>query len=115
MSKITLETRRQSYDEILETLGPRYRAILEELQESGGEATARELAVALWQKGQIPTPERNFVHPRLTELMEAGIVEAIDKKKCGITGKQVAVYTLVVKALSMQMEPAQGRLELWRG
>lgn len=113
MSKITLETRRQSYDEILETLGPRYRAILEELQESGGEATARELAVALWKKGKIPTPERNFVHPRLTELMEAGIVEPLHKKVCGITGKMVAVYELTVKARDIQTESDQGQLELW--
>lgn len=114
MSKITLETRRMAYDEILETLGPRYRAILEELKESG-EATARELAVALWQKGQIPTPERNFVHPRLTELMTAGIVEAVDKKVCGITGKTVAVYTVKPEARGMQTEPEQGQLQLWSG
>lgn len=114
MSKITLETRRMAYDDILETLGPRYRAILEELKESG-EATARELAVALWQKGQIPTPERNFVHPRLTEMMEMGLVEAVDKKTCEITGKMVAVYVLTAKANGVQTEPEQGRLDFWSG
>ena len=112
--KITMETRRMAYDEILETLGPRYRAILEELKESG-EATARELALALWQKGQIPTPERNFVHPRLTELMTAGIVEATEKKKCQITGKMVAIYTVTAKAQRIQTEPEQGQLQLWSG
>lgn len=110
--KITMETRRQSYGEILENLGPRYRAILEALQESQ-EATARELALSLWQKGQIPTPERNFVHPRLTELMKAGIVEAADKKVCRITGKMVAVYELTVKAREIQTESDQAQLELW--
>lgn len=112
--KITRETRRMAYDEILETLGPRYRAILEELKESG-EATARELAVSLWQKGQIPTPERNFVHPRLTELMTAGIVQAVDKKICGVTGKTVAVYAMTAKAREIQTEPEQGQLQLWSG
>lgn len=112
--KITRETRRMAYDDILETLGPRYRAILEELKESG-EATAREIAVSLWQKGQIPTPERNFVHPRLTELMEAGIVEATEKKRCSITGKMVAIYTVTAKARGIQTEPEQEQLQLWSG
>lgn len=97
-----------AYDEILETLGPRYRAILEELQ-SAEKATARELAVSLWQKGQIPAPERNFVHPRLTELMRAGIVEATEKKRCSVTGKKVAVYEVAER-----MESDQGQLQFWR-
>jgi len=53
------------------------------------------LALYLWEKGVIPAPERNFTHPRLTELMQAGIVAAVDKKRCPITGKMVAVYEIV--------------------
>lgn len=112
MSHITMETRRMSYEEILEHLRPRHQAVLEALKESP-RSTARELALSLWKKGRIPTPERNFVHPRLTELMEAGVVEAVNKKTCDITGKPVAVYELTVNANGVQTEPEQGRLELW--
>jgi len=83
-----------SYEEILGSLGPRYQAILEALRERP-RSTARELALYLWERKAIPMPERNFVHPRLTELMKAGIVAAVDKKRCPITGKMVAVYEIV--------------------
>lgn len=106
MSAITKLTRRKSYKEILENLGPRYQAILETLRERP-RSTARELALYLWEKGVIPTPERNFTHPRLTELMQAGIVAAVDKKRCPITGKMVAVYELTGGP-----EVKQGELEL---
>jgi len=93
MSAITKLTRRMSYEEIIRSLGPRYQAILEALRKRP-RSTARELALYLWERRAIPMPERNFVHPRLTELMQAGIVAAVDKKRCPITGKMVAVYEL---------------------
>ena len=43
-------------------------------------------------KGYIPTSERNFTAPRLTELSKMGVVEPIGKKMCQYTGKTVAVY-----------------------
>ena len=106
MGSITLETRRMSYEEILAGLGKRHQMILEALRERP-RSTARELALYLWKRGKIPSPERNFTHPRLTELMKAGIVAAVGKKRCPITGKMVAVYELA-------SEPVieQGELEL---
>ena len=106
MGSITLETRRMSYEEILAGLGKRHQMILEALRERP-RSTARELALYLWEKGVIPAPERNFTHPRLTELMQAGIVAAVDKKRCPITGKMVAVYEIVG-----EWEEEQGELEL---
>jgi len=106
MSAITKLTRRMSYEEILGSLGPRYQAILEALRERP-RSTARELALFLWERKAIPMPERNFVHPRLTELMQAGLVEAVDKKRCPITGKMVAVYELASDPVI-----EQGELEL---
>jgi len=106
MSAITKVTRRMSYEEILGSLGPRYQAILEALRERP-RSTARELALYLWGRKAIPMPERNFVHPRLTELMKAGIVAAVDKKRCPITGKMVAVYELASDPVI-----EQGELEL---
>lgn len=85
---ITLETRKlaevsinrqQRYNQILEILGDR-------------ELTAKEIAQEMFEKGYIPTNERNFTAPRLTELSIKGIVEPIGKKKCQWTNKSVSVF-----------------------
>ena len=46
------------------------------------------------RRGQIPTNERNFTAPRLTEMSVNGMVEPIGKKICEWTGKKVAVYQI---------------------
>ena len=48
----------------------------------------------MMQKGYIPTSERNFSAPRMTELAKSGELVAIGKKVCEYTGKKVAVYAL---------------------
>lgn len=78
----------------------RYMQIKECLREAkrrkelGGCLSAKEIAVMMFQKGYIPTSERNFVSPRLTELCEQGIVEELGKKVCGYTGRKVTVYEI---------------------
>ena len=57
--------------------------------------TAKELAVKLCNKGIIPTSERNFTAPRLSELEYQGKVKVITKEKCQYTGKVVSVYEKV--------------------
>jgi hypothetical protein len=66
-----------------------------EILTGGKEMTAKEIAVEMCNRGYIPTSERNFTSPRLTELSYKGIVEPIGKKKCTFTGKTVAVYKLI--------------------
>ena len=85
---ITYETRRES----LETLDKEKRCIqiLSVLDDK--EMTAKEIAVELYKKGLIPTSERNFVSPRLTEMSIDGRVEPVGKKKCDYTGKNVSTY-----------------------
>ncbi len=85
---ITYETRSESYEKVDKAL--RYSQILEIL--TGKEMTAKEIAVEMYKKGYIPSDERNFTAPRLTELSIKGIVEPIEKKKCQYTGKKVSVY-----------------------
>ena len=87
---ITFDTRAESH----ETLDKqkRYTQITQVLE--GKELTAKEIAYILHHKGLIPTDERNFTAPRLTELSEKGVVEVIGKKKCAWTGRMVAVYKL---------------------
>ena len=70
----------------------RYKQILEVLE--GKELTAKEIAVEMQHRGYIPTSERNFTAPRLTEMSKDGRVEPIGKKKCQYTGKTVAVYAV---------------------
>ena len=67
---ITYETRHESHESIDKNL--RYMQILEVLDNK--EMTAKEIAVEMHNRGYIPTDERNFTAPRLTELSIKGIV-----------------------------------------
>lgn len=93
---VTPSTRAESHETIDKQ--KRYRQIIECLNEAkkcGHEGlTAKECAVMMMQKGYIPTSERNFTAPRLTEMSQEGIVEPIGKDICQFTGKKVAVYAL---------------------
>ena len=89
----TLETRADANETI--DRQRRYRQIIECLKEAGDIGlTAKECAVLMNEKGYIPTSERNFTAPRLTEMSQKGIVEPIGKQRCAYTGKMVAVYRL---------------------
>ena len=87
----TLDTRSEAHETV--DKAKRYSQIIECLSETP-EMTAKEIAVRMMQRGYIPTSERNFTAPRLTEMSHRGIVEPVGKKKCGYTGRMVAVYSL---------------------
>lgn len=84
----TLENR--NFAELEVDKNKRYRQILECLGDK--EMTAKEIANLMFVKKIIPTNERNFVSPRLTELCISGIVEPVGKKKCYWTNKTVTVF-----------------------
>lgn len=86
---LTYETRQLSFEDIKDKRQRRYNQILDRLDKP---KTAKEIAVELFDLGLIPSTERNYTAPRLTELEKMGIVKAIGKKKCDYTGKMVAVY-----------------------
>lgn len=92
MSYITKQTRQMSFNDIQLKTKVRYEQILACLDLP---KTAKEIAVELYELGVIPSTERNYVSPRLTELEKRGIVKAYKKKKCQYTGKTVAVYERV--------------------
>lgn len=94
MNTITAQTRQMSFADIQDKTKKRYIQILNRLDKP---KTAKELAVELYELGFIPSTERNYTAPRLTELEQIGLVEAISKKKCDYTGKMVAVYKLTQK------------------
>ena len=87
----TLETRHDAYETVDKQ--QRYNQIIECLTEKPAQ-TAKEIAVMMQSKGYIPTSERNFTAPRLTEMSKKGMVEPVGKKTCQWTGKKVAVYAL---------------------
>ena len=90
--KVTTQTRQLSFNDIQEKTKKRYEQILDRLDKP---KTAKEIAVELFEIGVIPSTERNYTAPRLTELEKMGYVKAVDKKKCEYTGKTVAVYEKV--------------------
>lgn len=103
--KITTETRQLSFADIQEKTKKRYEQILDRLDKP---KTAKEIAVELFELGFIPSTERNYTAPRLTELEKMGFVEVIEKKKCKYTGKTVAVYGRTqagFEAINMQHIP----------
>ena len=89
MTEITLETRHEANESVPKQ--KRYNQILEILDEMG-EATAKEIAVRMCEKGFVNSTERNWAAPRLSEMEWIGRVETVGKKKCAYTGKTVAVY-----------------------
>lgn len=84
----TFDTRAEAHEKVDKQ--KRYKQILEVLGDK--ELTAKEIAVDMWQRGMIPTAERNFTAPRLTELSYKGLVEHVGKKRCSWTGKTVTVF-----------------------
>ena len=86
----THDTRAEANDSVDRKL--RYEQILECLKDKP--MTAKQIAVSMLGKGYIPTSERNFTAPRLTEMSYNGLVEPIGKIKCEYTGRMVAVYAI---------------------
>lgn len=56
--------------------------------------TAKEIAVDMQMRGLIPTSDRNFTAPRLTEMVKDGTVEVCGTKRCPYTGRRVSAYKL---------------------
>ena len=89
---VTHETRGLSHEKVNKQ--KRYRQILETLRFYNYPMTAKEIAVDMRNKGYIPTDERNFTAPRLTELSKAGTVEPCGKKYDRFTRKKVTAYRI---------------------
>lgn len=88
IENITLLNRHMANEQV--DKNKRYSQILEILGDR--EMTAKEISYEMFLKGYIPTDERNFTSPRLTELSIQGVVEPVGKKKCSWTNKSVTVF-----------------------
>ena len=97
MNVLTSQTRQISFEDIKPKRKIRYEQILDRLLT--GTKTAKEIAVELYDLQLIPSTERNYTAPRLTELEKIGLVRVIEKIKCKYTGKTVAVYEITPKGI----------------
>lgn len=87
----TMETRADAHEAVDKQ--KRYSQIIECLTQCGA-LTAKECAVIMQGKGYIPTSERNFTAPRMTELTQNGVIKVVGKTVDAYTGRKVAVYGL---------------------
>ena len=87
---ITRETRAEGLCEARRRLTPRQALIISALRE--GPMTAAEVA------DKLGFSDLNAVKPRLHELLEAGIVQAVGKRRSTRSGVGNAVYKLIEKA-----------------
>lgn len=97
---ITQVTRQMSFEDIKPKRKIRYEQILDRLMT--GIKTAKEVAVELFDLELIPSTERNYTAPRLTELEKMGLVKVVDKRKCQYTGKTVAVYEITTQGIEQR-------------
>jgi len=83
-------------ERIIAGLGERQKLVYLTLStyNGGNGSTAKELSVYLYRMGQVATPERNSVHPRLKELFERGLVKVVGKKTCEFTNRKVSIYAV---------------------
>lgn len=87
----TLDCRAEAEESIDKAL--RQKQVVEIL-EQGGEMSAKEIAVEMMNRGYVPTSERNWSSPRITELCYKGIIEPVGRKKCQYSGKSVTVFAI---------------------
>lgn len=87
-----LETRAESYESV--DIKLRQNQIKEILEDSKTPMSDKEIAVEMSKRSYIPTSERNFSSPRITELLQTGELEVIGKKKCQYSNKKVRVVAL---------------------
>lgn len=101
MSIIALETKRNAYKEVKQTLSKRENEVLEAL--GNDEMTANEIAYKLYQEGKTPFFNRNYAAPRLNALENWGIVEVVGKKK-DFVGKTCCLYKRVVENVEKSVD-----------
>ena len=91
--KITEETRLESY--LLTDSSTIRMKILNILRERGQALSACEIAWLMYAKNYIPYPVRQAVAPRLTELVDEGLVIVTGKVYDAETKRNVAAYKVV--------------------
>ena len=71
-------------------LNKRYKQILEVM--GNKKLTFREIAQEMYKRGYTPSIETTYSQPRVTELVQKGLIEPIGKTKSEVSGKLVTVF-----------------------
>ena len=71
-----------------------YFHIIEILNDTGVPMTAKEIAVEMKNRGYSNTDERNVSAPRITEMLQNGLLDCVGKKKCKYTNTEVGVFVV---------------------
>ena len=68
--------------------------IIEILNDFNIPMTAKEISVELKKRGYSKTDERNAAAPRITEMLDEGLLDCVGTKKCSYTGNEVGVFVV---------------------
>lgn len=90
---VTYTTRSEANETVDKT--KRYKQIIEILEDNKEPMSAKEISVEMYKRRFTPTSERNFSHPRISELLKIGVLDCIGKKKCQYSNKMVGVFELM--------------------
>lgn len=71
-----------------------YFQIIEILNDFNRPMTAKEIAVEMKSRGYSYTDERNVSAPRITEMLQNGLLDCVGKKKCQYTNTMVGVFVV---------------------
>jgi hypothetical protein len=95
MNRIMRDTSLEAFGELLsdDALGDSHRRAYD-LVESNPNCTVKELLDIGVNQGLYPYADRNFIAPRITEMVNNGIIIRPRKRVCNITGKSAFVNVL---------------------
>lgn len=88
----TLECRHDSYE--VTDRQKRRKDILFVLENSSHPMTAMEIAEDLYFLGKVDRVDRNYVSPRMTEMLKDGTIDSVGKKRCKTTGRMVTCFQI---------------------
>ena len=69
--------------------------IIEVLKKFKNGLSAKQIAIELYKNGEIPTSERNYVAPRITEMIDSGLVETSGITWDDLTQRNVKTFKLI--------------------
>jgi hypothetical protein len=92
---IQQECRRESFEKL--NVSKRQRQVInvfigDWIMGDGMGLTAQEVAENLYNMRLVPDVNRNFAAPRITELLDLGILQSCSKRFCAKTGRNITVW-----------------------
>lgn len=74
----------------------RFQVVLS-LFRRGSPSTCSEVYETLcdeMKRDQLPIPRKDSINPRFSELADAGIIQAVGERECGVTGRRNTIWQL---------------------